>query len=283
MILYLKRAALDVEKYDLCIENSIQSRIYAFSWYLDIVADHWDVLVLNDYEAVMPLPWKKKIGLKYITQPFFCQQLGIFSKEEISEEIQRQFIRKIPLKFLKVSLALNSHNLLIGQQIKKNLSVKLNKNYESICKNYSKGRKHAIKVAEKNQLMVAETSIQSLIDIQKKFYQYEFSEEKLQKLSIQLLHQQKGAILGIFKDEVLLGGALFVFSTKRIVYLFSAFTELGRELQVASFLLNFMLTKNENSQLIFDFEGGNILNMGKFYRSFGAEEEIYALVTRTLV
>jgi hypothetical protein len=283
MILYLKRAALDVEKYDLCIENSIQSRIYAFSWYLDIVADHWDVLVLNDYEAVMPLPWKKKFGLKYITQPYFCQQLGIFSKEEISEEIQRQFIRKIPLKFLKVSLALNSHNLLIGQQIKKNLSVKLNKNYESICKNYSKGRKHAIKVAEKNQLMVAETSIQSLIDIQKKFYQYEFSEEKLQKLSIQLLHQQKGAILGIFKDEVLLGGALFVFSTKRIVYLFSAFTELGRELQVASFLLNFMLTKNENSQLIFDFEGGNILNMGKFYRSFGAEEEIYALVTRTLV
>ena len=131
--------------------------------------------------------------------------------------------------------------------------------------------------------MVAETSIQSFIDIQKKFYQYEFSEEKLQKLSIQLLHQQKGAILGIFKDEVLLGGALFVFSTKRIVYLFSAFTELGRELQVASFLLNFMLTKNENSQLIFDFEGGNILYMGKFYRSFGAEEEIYALVTRTLV
>ena len=283
MILYLKRAALDVEKYDLGIENSIQSRIYAFSWYLDIVADHWDVLVLNDYDAVMPIPWKQKFGLKYVTQPYFCQQLGIFSKEEISEEIQRQFIRKIPLKFLKVSLALNSHNLLIGQQIKKNLSVKLNKNYESICKNYSKGRKHAIKVAEKNQLMVAETSIQSLIDIQKKFYQYEFSEEKLQKLSIQLLHQQKGAILGIFKDEVLLGGALFVFSTKRIVYLFSAFTELGRELQVASFLLNFMLTKNENSQLIFDFEGGNILNMGKFYRSFGAEEEIYALVTRTLV
>ena len=131
--------------------------------------------------------------------------------------------------------------------------------------------------------MVAETSIQSLIDIQKKLYRYEFSEEKLQNLSEQLLHQQKGAILGIFKDEVLLGGALFVFSTKRIVYLFSAFTELGRELQVASFLLNFMLTKNENSQLIFDFEGGNILNMGKFYRSFGAEEEIYALVTRTLV
>jgi hypothetical protein len=283
MIQYISRKLLDEKKYDSCIENSIQSRVYAFSWYLDMVADHWDVLVLNDYEAVMPIPWKQKLGFKYVTQPYFCQQLGIFSLTTISEETQLEFIKKIPSKFLKVSLALNSQNMLLGQQIKKNLFVQLSKDHETLCKNYSKGRKHAIKVGEKNQLIVAETSLQSLIDIQKKLYQYEFSEEKLQKLSKQLWQQQKGEVLGIFKDEVLLGGALFVFSTKRIVYLFSAFTELGRELQAASYLLNCMLKKNENSQFIFDFEGGNIPNMGKFYRSFGAEEEIYALVTRTLV
>ena len=282
MIQYVSRKLLDEKKYDFCIENSIQSRVYAFSWYLDIVADHWDVLVLNDYEAVMPLPWKQKLGLKYITQPYFCQQLGIFSLTTISDETQLEFIKKIPSKFLKVSLALNSQNMLIAQQVKKNLFVQLSKNHETLCKNYSKGRKHDIKVAEKNQLIVAETSLQSLIDIQKKLYQYEFSEEKLQKLSMQLLRQQKGTILGIFKDEVLLGGALFVLSTKRIVYLFSAFTELGRELQAASYLLNYMIKKNENSQLIFDFEGGNIPNMGKFYRSFGAEEECFCVYKRNV-
>ena len=207
MISFVKRAALDVEKYDSCIENSIQSRIYAFSWYLDIVADHWDVLVLNDYEAVMPLPWKQKFGLKYITQPYFCQQLGIFSVEKISKEIQLQFIKKIPLQFLKVALVLNSQNMLIGKPIKKNLFLQLNKNHELLRKKFSKGRKHAIKVAEKNQLMVAETSIQSLIDIQKKLYQYEFSEKKLIKLSKQVLQQNTGEVVGVFKDEVLLGGA----------------------------------------------------------------------------
>ena len=80
MIKYIKRRDLDITKYDACIENSIQSRIYALSWYLDVVADNWDVLVLNDYEAVMPIPWKQKFGLKYITQPYFCQQLTIYSK-----------------------------------------------------------------------------------------------------------------------------------------------------------------------------------------------------------
>jgi hypothetical protein len=49
-------------KYDTCMAQSLNSRIYAFSWYLDAVADHWDVLVYGDYEAVMPLPWRQKMG-----------------------------------------------------------------------------------------------------------------------------------------------------------------------------------------------------------------------------
>ena len=66
MIHYVKREDLEVAKYNDCIENSIQSRIYAFSWYLDIVADNWDVLVLNDYEAVMPVPFRRKFGVNYV-------------------------------------------------------------------------------------------------------------------------------------------------------------------------------------------------------------------------
>jgi len=283
MISLVKRANLNVEKYVFCIENSLQSRIYAFSWYLDIVADHWDVLVWNDYEAVMPLPWKKKFGLKYITQPNFCQQLGIFSMEEISQEMQLQFIQKIPIQFLKVSLALNSQNIMIGQQAKKNLFLQLNKNHELLRKNFSKGRKHALKVAEKNQLQVAETSIENLIQFQKKLYKYQFSEEKLIKLSKNVLQKKTGEVLGVFKDDILLGGAFFLFSKKRIVYLFSAFSEQGKELQAASFLLNYMLKKYENSSLIFDFEGGNMPNMATFYNSFGAEVETYSLVSRTLL
>ncbi len=275
MISVVKRANLDVEKYNLCIENSLQSRVYAFSWYLDIVADNWEVLVLNDYEAVMPIPWKRKFALKYITQPYFCQQLGIFSTKEISEEHQKQFLKKIPAQFLKVSLALNSQNLLIGQPTKKNLFLKLTDNHDLLRKNYSKGRKHAIKVAEKNQLKVAETSIENLIELQKKMYKYQFSEKKLRKLSELVLQQNGGKVVGVFKDDLLLGGAFFVFSKKRIVYLFSAFTVLGRELQAASFLLDFMLKKNEKSALIFDFEGGNMPNIATFYNSFGAEIEEY--------
>ena len=55
MIQYISREKLNVKKYNDCIKSALNSRVCAFSWYLDIVAGNWDVLILNDYEAVMPL------------------------------------------------------------------------------------------------------------------------------------------------------------------------------------------------------------------------------------
>ena len=101
MIYYVKRKDLDLKKYDACIDNAINSRIYGYSWYLDIVADNWDALVLNDYEAVMPLPWRQKYFIKYIYPPAWTQQLGVFSNFKIEADLVEQFVNSIPKKFKK--------------------------------------------------------------------------------------------------------------------------------------------------------------------------------------
>ena len=92
MIRIIKRRDLDLQKYDSCIDESLQSRIFAFSWYLDIAVEQWEVAVLNDYEAVMPLPVRQKFGISYVYPPFWILELGIFSKEPIDESV---FIEKI--------------------------------------------------------------------------------------------------------------------------------------------------------------------------------------------
>jgi len=93
MITYLTRDHLDVEKYDRCISNAINSRIYARSWYLDAVTkDRWDVLVLDDYVAVMPLPKRRKFFLNYIYLSPWSQQLGVFSTGTIDSRLVKQFI-----------------------------------------------------------------------------------------------------------------------------------------------------------------------------------------------
>ena len=100
MIQFVKYQNIDFVKWDKCIEKSINGNIYAKTWYLNIVCEVWHALVLDDYIAVMPLPSYKKWGISYISQPFMCQQLGLFfNTEEVKLD---EFINLIPKKFLKI-------------------------------------------------------------------------------------------------------------------------------------------------------------------------------------
>jgi len=281
MIEYVKRVALDVSKYDNCIENSMQSRIYAFSWYLDCVADNWDVLVLDDYKAVMPLPWKRKHGIKYVTQPYFCQQLGVFSLDEIDENLTTQFIKTIPKKFLKIYLQFNSDTFLENSFDKrKNYILSLNDSYENLFKSFNKGRKHAVKNAEKHNLIIKTVSVDALIELQKENYNYSLNTEQIQRLknlSQEIIKRNSAFILGVFDNDIFLGGGFFIKTKYRITYLFSSFNDTGKLKQAASFLISETIKKYEKTTTLLDFEGGSIKSIGSFFKSFGAQKEYYFL------
>ena len=78
MIQYIAYNNLDYEKWDKCIIGSVNGSVYAKSWYLDIVCEQWDALVLNDYEAVMPLP--KKVGYNIYISAIYVSAAGLFHK-----------------------------------------------------------------------------------------------------------------------------------------------------------------------------------------------------------
>ena len=82
-IRYCRRCDIDTIKWDKCIEESDNSLIYAQSFYLDRMVVKWDALVLNDYEAVMPLMWNRKYGFYYLYQPYFIHSLGVFGLKHI--------------------------------------------------------------------------------------------------------------------------------------------------------------------------------------------------------
>ena len=54
-IAYLSNKNIDKQKWDRCIDMASNGLIYAYSFYLDAMSKHWDALILNDYEIVMPL------------------------------------------------------------------------------------------------------------------------------------------------------------------------------------------------------------------------------------
>ena len=108
-IRYLRRQDIDPAKWDACLDRAPNGLIYGRSFYLDQMAMRWDGLVLNDYEAVMPLPWNKKWGFYYCYQPYFCTALGVFGEEPRALPVTA-FLEAIPKKFKYWDFALNEFN-----------------------------------------------------------------------------------------------------------------------------------------------------------------------------
>jgi len=283
MIRFVKRNQIDEEKYNNCISKSLQSRVYAYSWYLDVVADNWGVLVQNDYDAVMPLPFQKKFLILYITQPFFTQQLGVFSKQEISEELLRLFLKNIPRKFLKIALQFNSQNKFTSHKItqKNNYILSLNSEYKTLYKSFSKGRKHAIQQGLKHEYDIEEIQFSELLKLSEQHYSFEEIPDKefdkLIKLVEVLQSKNNVKIIGVKRNQILIGGSVFIIDIHRIIYLFSAVSKTGKEKQVASLLLNNIIETHANTNKNLDFEGSMTPSIASFFKSFGASLEAYIL------
>jgi len=280
MIRFLENNQIDKVKWDNCIERSIQGLPYGFSWYLDIVTDNWAALVHNDYESVMPLPFKNKIGFKYIYQPFFTQQLGVFG--EFSANF---FLSKIPSNFYHININFNYLNKLenLGETTEHtNLIINLNKDHSKTTKLYSENCRRNIKKSLANNFHVKECSFKSILEIfqstkgkniphlKKKNY------ETLIELLTELDSRKLLEIKGVYdKNENLNGGIILLNYKLRNIFFFSSVTKNGKNEGAMYFLLNTIIAEKSKNYSVFDFEGSNNQNLARFYNGFGAKEQNY--------
>ncbi len=283
MIKYVSRKELNVAKYDRCIKDATNSRCYAYSWYLDAVTDNWGALVTNDYKAVMPLPYRSKIFIKYIYLPSWVQQLGVFSSEANSSAEPQLFLNKIPRKFKYIEYYLNSQNQIDDRAISKRLNyiLDLSKPYQELFNTYKKGRKsdlNQVKTVQITYKMM--TNVDELVSLFNRSKGSEISintndAAKLKKLIAKLVQLKNVEIIGAYKNNNLIGGCVFIIDSKRITYLFSASNHEGRKYKVISVIIDNIIQKFASSNLLLDFEGSIIPSLASYFRSFGAKQETY--------
>jgi hypothetical protein len=283
MIKYIKRENLDVEKYNDCIEKSINTRIYAYSFYLDIVSSSWDVLVLNDYEYVMPITWNSKYFIKYISVPTWTQQLGIFSSKKISKELAENFIKAIPKKYFKTSINFNSgnENLSFSNEMT-NYILPLNKAYKELFKKYKYVRRRVKLQFDSSKFSIFSTD--KTTELIQLFIEQKQEEVLIRNIDYIRLENLVDFLRPLKKVDIivaktpngeLLGGAIFLNDDNRITYLFSSVSQSGREEQVMTFIIDSVIEKYANSNLTLDFEGSMIPGIAFFFKSFGTIKETY--------
>lgn len=98
---------IDIDKYDESIRKSLNTTVFAYSWYLNIVCPDWCALVYDNYNIVMPLT---KVSVCAVDLPPFVLWTGIFSDHLLSESESEMFFNSIPSDFKSVKINLNKFN-----------------------------------------------------------------------------------------------------------------------------------------------------------------------------
>ncbi len=287
MIKYLKYTEIDFDKWDACISKAFNGLIYAYSWYLNMVSERWEALVENDYERVMPLTRGHKMGLDYLFQPRFTQQLGVFSKNLLTSEIVNSFIDAIPKKYQFIEINLNTLNNIEnpGKHFHrwKNHELDLIATYENIRNSYSQNLKRNLKKASQAKLtLVKNIKPENIISLFRENKGKELGNlceadyRLLQRMIYVMIYKRMAATYGICdENNTLIAGIFFVFSHKKAIFYFSATNQKARETLAMPFLIDCFISENSGSHLTLDFEGSNNENLARFYKSFGAAEITY--------
>ncbi len=284
MIRFIDRKEIDAGKWDKLIAQSPAETIYAYTWYLDQVADNWSALVLDDYRYVMPVAWKRKVGMKYIYQPFYTQQLGVFGRDEPDPDLLRKMLKLLYRKFRFAGLNLNTLNL-VGEEKplevvdKSNYVLPLDREYNHLFASFKTNTKRNLKKSiDLSDLVDKGISVEELVDLKRRNDVIKRSEEDykwLKNLLAAIISRGEGKIYATRTEGRLTAAAFFAFSKTRAIYLLSASSPEGKDRRAMFRIVDTFIRDHASSGRILDFEGSNIPSVARFFIGFGARAEIY--------
>jgi lipid II:glycine glycyltransferase (peptidoglycan interpeptide bridge formation enzyme) len=291
MIRYLTHKEIEKVRWDRCIAQSQNTRIYGYSWYLDLVTEEqWDALILDDYLAVFPLPCNVKAGTAYLYTPFFVQQLGLFSPEAIGESLLKEFLDAIPEHYKLCDLNLNSDNIMnpsnygrFTMQMKQNFELSLNRDYEELLAGFAENHRRNIRKSENENLNLVQGS-----NVGKTVALFRLERGKY----IRNWHNREYTLFGDLTEEcrrharveireatdkggTFLAGLVFYIYAERAILIFSATGDKAKATGAMPALINSFIRDHSGTAMILDFEGSNDPGLARFYAGFGAQKIMY--------
>jgi hypothetical protein len=286
---------INKQRWDQLIDRCVNRMPYAYSWWLDAVCPGWDALVRDDYTAAMPLTRNRKLGIEYLYQPHFTQQLGVFSPEGLSPGDIDLFLNAIPSSCRFVDIQLNSGNDPTNGNFnyttRKNCildlspsHIRLSAGYHRNCRRNIRKAVHAgLSVKPGPDPAVFTRFIRRNLDRKLKNRGINFYPVLLDitRTSIQ---NGTGEILGVYEPGgELVAAGWFVTSAGRYTFLVCASAPSGKENQAMFLLVDHAIRGKAGTGLLFDFAGSNIPGINYFNLGFGSTENCYTAAKRNLL
>lgn len=292
-IRYLKNKEINKEKWDACIHQAPNKMIYVESIYLDSMAVNWDAIIVGNYEAVLPLLWKRKFGIKYLYQPAFIQQGGIYGISELNNSTISAILELAKNKFKFAEITFNFKNTFVTEfefqniQWRNNFILPIDHPYEEISSNYNTYLRTRIRRSQKNNLVYLKSdNPEELIALYRTLYHKKIkSVTSKDYLAFEsLCHHYKTnnqlIIRKVYDDanQELLAAVLLFKDKQRIYNIVSCVLPNGKKLLANYFLYDALIKEFSNQRLLLDFEGSDIPGVSFFYKKFTSINQAYAFV-----
>lgn len=248
------------------------------------MAENWDALILNDYEAVMPLTWREKYAFKYLYQPPFTACLGVFGNME-HHELITDFLQSIPQQFRFWDIDLNEANKEVSNNrhffqssSRINQMLSLAKSRDEIREGYSRlARRSLARAAAANLHIKRDIPVQDVVELYRSEYEQRHKNiraaDYLSLIKACIQAAEKGfmkSYLALSPEEepvafyCVLQGRKFVYS------LIGGSNAAGKESGAFYLLTDAAITDHAASDRGFRFEGSDIPGIAFFNQQFGA-------------
>ncbi|HEV2481631.1 MAG TPA: GNAT family N-acetyltransferase [Puia sp.] len=283
-IRYVSHQHIDAARWDTCIDQATNPLIYSCHFYLDhMAAGQWDALILGDYEAVMPLTWRRKYGIRYLYQPPFTQQTGIFSPQPLPAALIDAFFKTVHDHFRFAEIFLNGSNLHPGLQPCANYILPLDATYARIAAKYKKDLQRNLKHAARFPFLY---STEPDLGLTLESYRREYGARTPHigpgdyarfATLCHYCHTRDQLVLraAATPDGEIMATALLLRDRHRLYLLQSTTPAAGRPKEANHFLLDQLIREWAESGLTLDFEGSELPGVAHFYKNFGSIDQPY--------
>lgn len=281
---YIKHDRIDFVKWDQAIVHSRLPTVFAQSYFLNATSPGWDALIINDYESVFPLPWKRKFGILYLPQPYFTGQLGAFGK--LSTEREQVFFEYIIKRYKLIDLEINASNEFkpACTEPKNTFVIEYVNGFD-----FNQNTKRNLSKATANGLKVERVSDDQIITLSEKILNPFLLNEL--KLPVREVGRLNGLLSNCMEADALITFKVtdahaqtraighFVFNRRYVVFLKGTNIDKSENSGSMHLLIAHAIEHFKNKCECFDFGGGSLHEgLAGFYKGLGGLKRDYHLL-----
>jgi hypothetical protein len=293
MIRHLHHADIDKVAWDRRLSASANALWYGHSATLDAASPGWDALIDDETGEQMPIPWRRKYGIRYAYQPFMLQQLGPFAPDPADSDPLR-FLHAWPreFRFADINVRWTAHRPALPATTiteRTNHELCLDRPIGEMRKGYGQNHRRSLRKAmgsmARSDGAVSTEEFIGFLEGSEQFARWGVRAPECEAMR-RILYVADAEGVG-FKKAVRYGDRLvaagyFVKWHGRIIFLKGLSTAQGRELRAMHTLIDSVVEQYAGSGLFLDLAGGNDPQLARFYSGFGAAPvlDLRALMNR---